>query len=71
MQDIVQRRHDCIHNCDRPKVKPQNISIGTVRRVIDHVDFVVTRCDEHIEREFPKFLKECGFARSTVAQVGY
>lgn len=28
---IFQRRHDCIHNCDRPRVSPQPISDTSVR----------------------------------------
>src|ERR1035437_3875337 len=34
-QEIVQRRHDCIHTCDRPANAPQPITrAGTVANVI-------------------------------------
>ena len=26
--DLFQRRHDCIHNCDRPRVSPQALHLG-------------------------------------------
>ncbi|MGL4555246.1 MAG: hypothetical protein ACRC33_29110, partial [Gemmataceae bacterium] len=52
---IFQRRHDCIHNCDRPRVKPQPIVPVEVGRVIDDVEFLVTRCDEHLDAEFREF----------------
>ena len=54
---IFQRRHDCIHNCDRPKIAPQALALGgTVLKVIEDVDFLVLRCDEHINSEFRAFL---------------
>lgn len=69
---IVQRRHDCIHNCDRPAITPQNIgSVGSVRRVIDHVRYVVRKSDEHIEAEFPAFLKTLGLTGVTINGIGY
>lgn len=54
---IFQRRHDCIHNCDRPRMSPQPLeSGGTVLKVIQDVEFLVHRCDEHINAEFREFL---------------
>ena len=48
-REIFQRRHDCIHNCDRPRVKPQPLTAAdVVRRVLEDVEFLVCRCDEHI-----------------------
>jgi hypothetical protein len=41
---IFQRRHDCIHNCDRPKVALQPISATTVKKRIEDVTFLVRRC---------------------------
>ncbi|MBX9627915.1 MAG: hypothetical protein K2X82_29215 [Gemmataceae bacterium] len=71
-QTIFQRRHDCIHNCDRPKVSPQFLSgPGTVRDVIDDIDFLVSRCDEHIDAEFRQFLLGCGCPPAVIAQAGY
>ena len=70
---IIQRRHDCIHNCDRPKVAPQALDrAGTVRNVIRDVRFLVTRCDAHVEQEFGEWMRiDCGFSNATVASVGY
>src|SRR5690349_18184662 len=35
LAEIFQRRHDCIHNCDRPRVSPQALQVsGTVLNVI-------------------------------------
>jgi hypothetical protein len=69
---IFQRRHDCIHNCDRPRVKPRPLDLTrTVVRVIDDVEFLVRRCDEHITREFRQFLLGTGCPAAVVGQVGY
>jgi hypothetical protein len=69
---IIQRRHDCIHNCDRPKMAPQPlVKGGTVIKVIEDVEFLVNRCDEHINREFREFLLLCGCPPAIVAQAGY
>jgi len=69
---IFQRRHDCIHNCDRPKVSPQRLVLGdTVLRVVEDVEFLVNRCDEHITAEFRQFLLDAGYPPAIVAQVNY
>jgi hypothetical protein len=69
---IFQRRHDCIHNFDRPKVAPQALALaGTVLKVIDDVEFLVRRCDEHINSEFREFLTGIGSSRATINQAGY
>jgi hypothetical protein len=69
---IIQRRHDCIHNCDRPRMAPQPlVKGGTVIKVIEDVEFLVNRCDEHINGEFRQFLLLCGCPRAIVAQAGY
>jgi hypothetical protein len=69
---IFQRRHDCIHNCDRPKMSPQPLDKGgTVLKVIQDVEFLVTRCDEHIASEFRQFLVGAGCSAATIAQAGY
>src|SRR3954452_12766067 len=53
---IFQRRHDCIHNCDRPRMTPQPLEkASTVIKVIEDVEFLVNRCDEHITGEFRQF----------------
>ena len=70
--DIFQRRHDCIHNCDRPRRKPQRLNDPNhVLRVIQDVEFLVHRCDEQIRVGFKQFLVECGATGATVASVGY
>lgn len=69
---IFQRRHDCIHNCDRPRVSPQPLDKGgTVLKVIQDVEFLVHRCDEHIELEFCAFLTRLGCSAATIKQAGY
>jgi hypothetical protein len=69
---IFQRRHDCIHNCDRPKVSPQPLVKGdTVIRVIEDVEFLVSRCDEHINAEFRQFLLDANCPAAIIGQAGY
>lgn len=71
-ETIIQRRHDCIHNCDRPKMAPQPLVNGrTVIRVIEDVEFLVNRCDEHIDSEFREFLSLCGCSATIIRQAGY
>lgn len=70
--DLFQRRHDCIHNCDRPRLAPQPLEGGgEVERVIEDIEFLVTRCDEHINAEFAEFLRGLGCTRGTITRVGY
>ncbi|MGO8748344.1 MAG: hypothetical protein ACLQNE_20410 [Thermoguttaceae bacterium] len=70
--DLFQRRHDCIHNCDRPKVSPQALPLGgTVLKVIQDAEFLVQRCDEHINAEFREFLLGISCPPAIVAQAGY
>jgi hypothetical protein len=39
--EIFQPRHDCIYNCDRPKVSPQALALGgTVLNVMQDVEFL-------------------------------
>jgi hypothetical protein len=69
---IFQRRHDCIHNCDRPRVSPQPLERGgTVLKVTLDIEFLVNRCDEHINAEFREFLNRVGCSSATIAQAGY
>lgn len=69
---IFQRRHDCIHNCDRPRVSPQPLDKGsTVVKVIQDIEFLVHRCDEHINTEFREFLIAVGCSAPTITQAGY
>lgn len=76
MQDrfetIIQRRHDCIHNCDRPRVSPQPLKApNVVLNVIEDVEFLVLRSDEHVNREFAQFLRDSGCPPFIIAQAGY
>lgn len=69
---IIQRRHDCIHNCDRPKSTPQPIgNHGSVRNVIRDVRFLVDQCDAHVNSEFPAFLTRIGCTAVTRNGLGY
>jgi hypothetical protein len=71
-REIFQRRHDCIHNCDRPRVRPQPLTTANVvLRVLDDVEFLVRRCDAHINAEFREFLLGTGCPAAIVGQVGY
>jgi hypothetical protein len=71
-KDLFQRRHDCIHNCDRPRVSPQPLSTPrTVFKVIEDVEFLVNRCEEHINAEFRQFLFGMGCSAATIAAAGY
>ena len=71
-RDLFQRRHDCIHNCDRPRVSPQALHRGgTVLKVIEDIDFLVRRCDEHINEEFREFLLGIGCPSQIVKLAGY
>lgn len=62
---IFQRRHDCIHNCDRPRVALQAISKTSVTKVIDDIEFLVDRCHEAFQAEFSEYLSGCGFSAVT------
>jgi hypothetical protein len=70
--DLFQRRHDCIHNCDRPRRKPQPLnSSGAVLKVIQDVEFLVNRCEEDIKAEFKQFLQGIGCTPATIAAARY
>ena len=68
-EQIFQRRHDCIHNCDRPKIALQAISPGTCERRIQDINFLVERCHEALITEFPEYLRALGFRGTTRARV--
>jgi len=71
-RELFQRRHDCIHNCDRPRRAPQPLPLsGTALKVIEDAEFLVYRCDEHINLEFRTFLLEIGCPDQIVRQAGY
>jgi hypothetical protein len=70
MEEIFQRRHDCIHNCDRPKIAVQQITELHVEKVLKDVEFLVSRCSEDLRREFPKYLTRLGFSAVARNAVG-
>lgn len=49
MGDIVQRRHDIAHNCDRPKNAKQPLSLSQARKMITDVEDFVTVLDVHLD----------------------
>ena len=63
--DIFQRRHDCIHNCDRPKNAVQPVTHTKVQKVIEDVVFLVRRCHESFLNEYPHYLTTLGFSAVT------
>lgn len=64
---IFQRRHDCIHNCDRPKISPQRMDrAGTVLNVVRDVEFLAARFNDHLDQYFPEFLRSLGFTPATI-----
>ncbi len=66
---IFQRRHDCIHNCDRPKQALQTIGAPEVLKRIEDVEYLVRMCHSVLLTEFPEYLKGLGFNGATRAQV--
>ena len=70
--EIFQRRHDCIHTCDRPRRSPQPMhQAATVVNTIEDVEYLVHRCDEHINTEFRAFLVGVGCSVATIRGAGY
>ncbi|WP_162299657.1 hypothetical protein [Marinospirillum perlucidum] len=68
---IFQRRHDCIHNCDRPKQSIQTISYARAEKVIKDLNLLVSVIDQHIESEFNEFLTHVGCNAVTRNSAGY
>jgi hypothetical protein len=66
---IFQRRHDCIHNCDRPKLALQSITPESVQKAIDDIHFLVARCKDAFTNEFPNYLAGLGFNSVTRNRV--
>jgi hypothetical protein len=44
---------------------------GTVLKVIQDIDYLVHRCDEHINAEFRQFLAGAGCRAAIISQAGY
>jgi hypothetical protein len=49
MGDIVQRRHDIVHNCDRPKTAKQRLTLGQAKAMLADVHDFVTVLDQHLD----------------------
>ena len=65
MDRIFQRRHDCIHNCDRPKSALQAISVNDAKRTVQDIEFLVCRCHEAFKERYPKYLIENAYSAGT------
>jgi hypothetical protein len=71
-EGIFQRRHDCIHNCDRPKVALNRDSLGStlsVEKILVDIEFLVSRCADEIQSEFREYLQRLGFSAVTRNRV--
>ena len=64
-----QRRHDCIHNCDRPKLAVKKISAISTERTLEDLTFLVSRFHEALSAEFPQYLQRLGFSGVTRNRV--
>jgi len=70
MQSIFQRRHVCIHNCDRPKLAIQAILADATLKALEDVLFLVNRCTDHMRGEYTHYLASMDFSRRTRNQIG-
>lgn len=66
---VFQRRHDCIHCCDRPKSAIQTINLAAVQKKIEDVEFLVNRCHAELSAQFGDYLTGLGFSGATRNQV--
>jgi hypothetical protein len=64
-----QRRHDCIHNCDRPRTKPQSIDQVEVEKRTEDIEFLVLRFHDALKQAFPAYLERLGFSAKIRNQV--
>lgn len=66
---IFQRRHDCIHCCDRPRMAVQSINLSAVQKKIEDIEFLVNRCHAELCARFATYLDDLGFSPATRNQV--
>lgn len=66
---LIQRRHDLIHNCDRPKTSLTKISSADVVKVIEDIEFLVTTLDSHIDKNLRRHLLSIGCSKTMVRRV--
>ena len=70
IQILFQRRHDCIHNCDRPRLAIQRINSNATTKAIEDIRFLVERSCEHLRNEYPLYLAGREFTAITRNRVG-
>ena len=46
---IVQRRHDIVHNCDRPKSAKQQLTLAAAKKMLTDVEDFVRILDDHLD----------------------
>lgn len=66
---IFQRRHDCIHCCDRPKSAVRAINMPATQKKIEDIEFLVNRCHSELCARFGAYLAGLGFGSVTRNQV--
>lgn len=71
IDSVCQRRHDCIHNCDRPKLALQAVNDSICKKALDDIEVLVHFCDGHLEAEFNKYLLAIGADGVTRNAAGY
>ncbi len=49
MGEIVQRRHDVVHNCDRPKTAKQQLSLSKAKKMLTDIEDFVSILDDHLQ----------------------
>ena len=59
-QDLIQRRHDCIHNCDRPNRVVRSITGVGVNKTLSDIETFIGEYDGWIARQFPVWLAQIG-----------
>ncbi|TIH06223.1 hypothetical protein D8779_20460 [Pseudomonas leptonychotis] len=67
---IIQRRHDCIHNCDRPKVTLLSITAIDAQKTIEDIEYLVAELNQHIDSNLRRHLLSIGCSRTLVRRVG-
>jgi len=49
MKALVQRRHEIVHNCDRPKSRPVPLKSSEVERALQDIQRFVRFVDDHLD----------------------
>jgi hypothetical protein len=47
--EVIQRRHDIVHNCDRPKSAPKPLKPGSAKNMLTDVESFVIILDAHLD----------------------